>query len=223
MISSKDLPRKCQKCSKSTAPSVHNDCIFCQDLDILEEVLCYLNQCIQDPEEFRCHAFQPALRLVKSAGDKTSNLNAMPRQPLKIDLVTKFLHSDRIKYKKALALQNLNNDPDDVFVDIKYHFVWNVAKRLPVFKPSSHITSFVHGKLMEYSEKVGCLVDLLWLAPDHVHLYVNSDGKDSVETLAQGIKRFSRDPLIHELTRLEVEADPKRDLWDEAYFSETIG
>jgi REP element-mobilizing transposase RayT len=147
----------------------------------------------------------------------------MPRQPIKIDLVTKFLHSDRIKYKKALALQNLNSDPDEVFVDIKYHFAWNVTKRLPVFRPNSHITGFVHGKLMEYSEKVGCLVDLLWLAPDHVHLYVNSDGKDSVETLVQGIKRFSRDPLIHELTRLEGEADPKSDLWDEAYFSETIG
>lgn len=49
----------------------------------------------------------------------------------------------KIKYKKALALQKLERDSDGVYVELKYHFVWNIINRRPVF----HLT--------DYSETIG--------------------------------------------------------------------
>jgi REP element-mobilizing transposase RayT len=70
---------------------------------------------------------------------------------------------------------------------------------------------------------VGGFVSLLWLAPDHVHLYVISDGEKSVETIVQEIKRSSNDAIMGEFADIKDRFDAGNELWDTAYFSETAG
>ena len=99
-----ELPDKCHGCAKSKYPSIHNNCRFCRDINFQEEVIYYLNQCIQDPGNFTCHAFEPILNLVDASGTKEPNLYAKREEPLREESITKFLKSDKIKYQKALAL-----------------------------------------------------------------------------------------------------------------------
>jgi len=66
-------------------------------------------------------------------------------------------------------------------------------------------------------------VDQLYLAPDHIHLYVESDGELSIEEIVFRIKQFSNDAILEKfpLLRDKISGDTK--IWDKAYFVETIG
>ena len=109
-----------------------------------------------------------------------------------------------------------------MFIDIKYHFAWNVIHRKPVFKPTNETFDFFYDTFLKCNDFVGGFVRLLWLAPDHVHLYVNSDGECSVETMAQEIKRHSNKAILSDLNDIKERLNGKNDLWDVSYFSQTI-
>lgn len=66
-------------------------------------------------------------------------------------------------------------------------------------------------------------MSLLWLAPDHIHVHVDSDGERSVETMVQDIKRFSENAILARFVDIKGKLDKKIGIWDAAYFSETIG
>ena len=132
-------------------------------------------------------------------------------------------HSDKVKYERALALQKLGYDPDSVVLQLKYHFVWNVSHRMPVLAPANDFIGFVHDTFLGCSEAVGDFVHLLYLAPDHVHLYVESDGERSVEDMAHDIKQASANPILEEFAVVRDKLGGDLDLWDEAYFVETMG
>lgn len=223
MILSSELPEKCRQCAKSTVSSIHNNCKFCRDIEFQEEVLCYLNRCIQEPADFKCHASQPLLKLVDSSGTKQRALYARSKEPLKAESITRFLQAAKIKYKRALALQKLNSDPEGVFIDIRYHFAWNVTHRKPVLDLDNDIFDFLNGAFSNCNELVGGFVSLLWLAPDHIHVHVDSDGERSVETMVQDIKRFSENAILARFVDIKGKLDKKIGIWDAAYFSETIG
>jgi len=204
---------------------IHGKCGFCQDLEFQENVLCHLNRCIQNPAVFECYAFQPALKLVGSSDPKISSLpNGVVKDNSPQNGFQKLLDSDKIKYQRALALQRLGRDPDSVIIEIKYHFAWNVIYRKPVFaRPPANIFDFVSDTFSQCSEIIGGFVDLRWLAPDHLHLYVESDGSNSVETIAQEMKRVSAAAILAEFGDLKASLGAQKELWDKAYFVETIG
>ena len=83
--------------------------------------------------------------------------------------------------------------------------------------------NFVHDTFLVCSERVGGFVDLLYLAPDHVHLYVESDGELSVEEMVHKIKRFSNNAILKEFPSVRDKLGGNTEIWDEAYFVETIG
>jgi len=223
MTFSSELPEKCRQCSKSTVSSIHKNCRFCRDLGFHEEVLCHLNRTVQDLADFECHAFKPVLRRVDSSGTRVTNVDARPKETLKTEVITRLLQTDKIKYKKALAVQKLTSDPEGVFVDIKFHFAWNTTHRQPIFNLDTGILDFAHNIFSDCSELVGGLVSLLWMAPDHIHIYVDSDGGHAVETMVQDIKGFTEHAMLTRFVDMREKLDKEIGLWDAAYFSETIG
>ena len=214
------FPVKCLECAKSSKPFIHGRCIFCQDLSFQEEVLCDLNRSTQNPTLFECHAFQPLLKLVGSSGQES---RSEPRVQSAEITLEKLLDSDKIKYQRALALQKLARNPEDVMLEIKYHFVWNVVGRRPAFAEPAPTIDFISNTITTCSEAVGGFSSLLWLAPDHIHLYVESDGEVSPDNMAQKLKRLSEAPIIERFPDLIVSPEVETGLWDEAYFVETIG
>ena len=66
-------------------------------------------------------------------------------------------------------------------------------------------------------------MDLLYLAPDHIHLYVETDGELSIEEIVHRVKQFSNDAILEEFPLIKDKIGGNTEIWDEAYFTETIG
>jgi putative transposase len=166
-----------------------------------------------------CFSATALLKLVESSGQEHR-----PEPKIQCTEITieKLLDSDKVKYQRALALQKLARNPDEVMVEIKYHFVWNVIGRRPAFAGPITMIDFISNTISTCSEAVGGLTSLLWLAPDHIHLYVESDGEVSPDSMAQRLKRLSEAAILERFPGLISSTDMETGLWDEAYFVETI-
>jgi hypothetical protein len=81
-----------------------------------------------------------------------------------LQFVRDFLKSDKIKYQKALALQKLAQDPDEIIVNLKYHLLWNTAHRRPVFTPPKMYFENLFDLFLGFGELVGGMAALMWLA-----------------------------------------------------------
>ena len=223
MPSSNKLPAKCTECYKSTVSCLHRKCLFCNEIEFEELILCDLNRSVQDTTDFQCHAFQPILKLVDPSIPNGSEYDTSPTKEIqKISLVER-LKSDKIKYERALALQRLGRDPDGIYVQLKYHFAWSISHRIAAFSPAEEFFGFIYDSLFRCSDLVDGFVKLLSLAPDHIHVYVESDGDLSAEEIAHRIKRFSNDAILKEFPHLGDTFNGGAKIWDEAYFVETIG
>lgn len=218
-----ELPQKCMECVKSNVSLFHRKCHFCRDLEFEESVLCELNRCIQSRSDFECHAFQPTLKLVGPSKNKVLRFDDNSTREIKEKFFLDLLNSDKIKYERALALQKIGRDPDGVYIQLKYHFVWNVSLRKSVYSPANNFFDFVNDTFQRCSEQAGGFVDLLYLAPDHIHLYVESDGDLSIEEIVHRIKQFSNDVILEKFPLIRDKLGGVTGIWDEAYFSETIG
>ena len=221
MDTSIQVPSKCQKCAKAGESRTHTKCNFCQHLNYLEADLCYLNRCVQEPAEFICHAFQPILKLAGPQEVKFPDKNK-GQDFLQEDDFRKILDSEKIKYEGALALQRLSRDPDGVYVSLKYHFLWNVIYRKPIFIRNHEVIDFAHSIFPKCGDLVGGFVDLLWIAPDHVHICVVSDGEKSVERMVQEIKQFTGNAMLSQFDDTKERLSGASTLWDRAYFAQTI-
>lgn len=223
MPDSNELPQKCRECAKLEASRPHSNCDVCVELEFREAMLCDLNRCIQDKAGFQCHAFRHALRLVgapeKGVLGHDGGSAVTPKRESSKDL----FNSDKVKYERALALQKLRRDPETIIVQLKYHFVWNVSRRTPVFVPANDFIRSVHDIFLGCSHAAGGLVHLVYLAPDHVHVYVESDGERSVEDMVFDIKKVSSKAIFRQFPSLQDMLDEGVGLWDHAHFVETVG
>ena len=213
-----EIPKRCYECRKYSRPIIHSKCTFCQTLAFQEGILCDLNRRVQHPENFECFAFTPTLKLVGSSKQEELCISNGSTEPFQ-----NFFESDRFKYQRALAVQKIKNDPDAVYIDIRYHLAWNVVHRRSSFPDPQNAFKMVNDAFFGISSSVGSFVSLLWLAPDHVHVYLESDGEKSVENIAQEIKRLSESSILGRASEMVLNAVAGDDLWDKAYFAETLG
>jgi REP element-mobilizing transposase RayT len=220
---SDNLPEKCLSCTNNTAVAVHKKCKFCQDLRFSESLLCHLNRSVQATDKFFCLAFRQKLINVNKPMADEARLEMVPTNNFRADKIKKLLESDKAKYRNALAVQRLQRDPDGVYLDLKYHFTWNVACRQAVFEKSADYFDFISDLFLTCGDLVGGYAQLLWLAPDHVHIYVVTDGRDPVEAGIRKLKQHSDKAIIDHFPEAAKKLNPKNRLWDKAYFSETIG
>jgi len=217
-----ELPVKCQDCSKLRKPDIHGKCDICFKLAFEERVLCDLNRCVQEEAGFECHAFQPTLKLVGSPGKQADDLDIDLPAAGEKDPLSELLDSDKIGYERALAVQKLDRDPDGVYIQLKYHFAWNVFRRISLLAPTKKFFGFVYDTFLSCSEMVDGFVQLLYLAPDHVHLFVESNEDLSPEDIATKIKQYSNNAILEKFPSVIDKLDVDTGIWDEAYFVETV-
>ena len=81
----------------------------------------------------------------------------------------------------------------------------------------------LRNSIMSCSEAVGGFATLLWLAPDHIHIYVESDGEVSPDNMAQQLKPLTEASILERFPDLVASPEMNKRHWDEAYFVGTIG
>jgi REP element-mobilizing transposase RayT len=66
-------------------------------------------------------------------------------------------------------------------------------------------------------------IQLLWLAPDHLHVYCESDGTASPEEIVVHLKSASEKALMADISDVLPDTMNPKVLWDKSYFMESIG
>jgi hypothetical protein len=93
----------------------------------------------------------------------------------------------------------------------------------PVFSPEKEYFNLVLDTVIGCGEPVGGVARLLWLAPDHLHVYVESDGEKSIEAIIRKLKLSLKKALLATFPEVKKSLDKGANIWDKAYFSETLG
>jgi REP element-mobilizing transposase RayT len=188
-----------------------------------EEILCDLNRSAQSLKRFECFQFRPALKPVALSVIGIETLPEGEKDKARTDNFQALLNSDKLQYQRAFAVQRLQRNPDAVFLDLKYHILWNVPARKPVFAHPADDINILQDAFSTCGGLVGDVVSVLWLAPDHMHVYVESDGENSIDTIVRKLKRVSETALNKNHSKQESFHKADRIIWDNDYFAETIG
>jgi putative transposase len=218
-----DGPTKCLECHKFQSSRPIPECPVCRALKLEEGILCELNQAIQDNLHFVCHAFRPRLKLVDPQGKAKLARPALMDPKKRHKSIQEIMASEKFKYQKALALQKLNRDPDEFFMELKYHLAWNVRHRKPVLVQEKDYLDFVIDILAGCGDLVGGAVRLIWMASDHLHLYLESDGEKSIEAIVRKLKSILNKAILTKFPLIKKELDGRSTLWDKTYFVESLG
>jgi REP element-mobilizing transposase RayT len=136
--------------------------------------------------------------------------------------ISKLMNSDKIKYQTALALQKLTENPEAIIIELKFHFVWSVQGRQPIFRDLDQYSAIISEILSAAAIPSVRRADLLWLAPDHVHVYCDSDGEKSVEDTVQELKHTLERGIVERCPELLQKLMGEEQIWEDSYFAETL-
>jgi REP element-mobilizing transposase RayT len=98
-----------------------------------------------------------------------------------------------------------------------------VPARKPLFKNPEDDINNIQDAFSTFGGLAGDVVSVLWLAPDHMHLYVESDGEKSIDAVIRKLKRVSEAAINKNRSKRESFHKADRMTWDNVYFVETIG
>ena len=164
-----------------------------------------------EKQPFRCAAFLPALSVVQP--DHTEALHREEGSEDTVDM------SPKDKWFRAYAVQQLSLRPDLIAFTIRYHVVLSTGQRVNVFA-SEHreqIEDMVRQAALPFEQTTA---HVLWLAADHLHLYIDASPDYSLDEIVHAIREY----LEHLMTRLFPELQhSNRPVWERAYFAEGIG
>jgi REP element-mobilizing transposase RayT len=206
------IPTLCQACYKHYRSTVVNACPFCRDVQFPEAMLCDLvREGQSEKQPFRCAAFRPALSVVRH-----DEIEASPAEEGSEDTVNM---SPKDKWFRAYAVQQLSLDPDLIDFTIRYHVVLSTRQRTNVFasehgEPMADLVRQAAGPFEQTTAHV------LWLASDHVHLYIDATPDYALDEIVHAIREHLEHAMTHLFPELQHSNQP---IWERAYFVEGIG
>ena len=206
------IPTLCQACYTYYRSTVVKACPFCRDVQFPEQVLCDLvREGQSEKQPFRCAAFRPALSVVQP-----DHTEALHREEGSANTVSM---SPKDKWFRAYAVQQLNFNPDLIDFTIRYHVVLSTRQRVNVF-------SRAHGEPMADLVRQAAVpfeqttVYVLWLASDHLHLYIDASPDYALDEIVHAIREHLEHAMTHLFPALQPSNQP---VWERAYFAEGIG
>ncbi len=218
----KERPARCDACGRSRGSAVHPKCDYCGRLAFYEEILCGLNRGVQDVDAFKCLAFQPILKVINGSEIDVTASRKQETADFRQQFFKNLLETDAYKYLKAISLQKSAQDSDQGIINLRYHLVWNTIFRKPVFHMDSTIIDYCHAIFQENTTFIGGFVYLLWVAGDHVHIFIESDGNVPLDTITKKIKIFSNEAIIKRYPDLIDSGTGGGSIWDEGCFVEKV-
>ena len=205
------IPNLCRECHKHHHATFVKECRFCSDQQSPEQILCNLvrNE-TRDEDSFECNAFRPTLSVVND--DDTEQAKT---EDSSADIGRT---SQKEKWFKAYAVQQLEINPDLVYANLRYHVVFGTAQRIKLF------TNQHFDQIEGIFDQAGfpfqnTNVHLLCLAPDHIHLYIESSPDYSLDEIVNAVREYSEQEIPIQLPELQQNSQL---LWERVYFSEGI-
>ncbi len=206
------IPNLCQECHKQHNSTLVKECRFCSDLQFPEQTLCNLvRDEMRDEDEFACHAFRPKLSVVNhdnpeqsKTGDSREDIGST---------------SQKEQWFKAYAVQQLRIDPDQIYFHIRYHVVFSTAQRAKLL--SNQDFDRIDKMCQQVASSfVDTKVYLLCLAPDHMHLYIDSSPDYALDEIMHAVMDYSGREMAMQFPERQKSSNS---LWERAYFLEGIG
>ena len=206
------IPTLCQACYKHYRSTVVKACPFCDDVQFPEQVLCDLVRDRDgDEQPFHCAAFRPALSVVHHDETDTSPMKEGSEETVSM--------SPKDKWFRAYAVQQLSINPDLISCTLRYHVVFSTRQRVQCFS-SQHdeqMADLVRQAALPFQQTK---VHVLWLASDHIHLYIDASPDYALDEIVHAIREHLEHAMTHLLPALKHNNQP---VWERAYFAEGIG
>jgi REP element-mobilizing transposase RayT len=206
------IPTLCQACYKHHHSTVVKACPFCRDVQVPEEILCDLVRDNDgDEQAFHCEAFRPTLSVVPH-----DHTEALHTEESGADTMSM---SPKDKWFRAYAVQQLSLNPDLISCTLRYHVVFSTRQRVPCFS-SQHdepMADLVRQAAFPFAQT---RVHVLWLASDHMHLYIDASPDYPLDEIVDAIMEYVEHEMANLLPALKHSNQP---LWKRAYFAEGIG
>jgi REP element-mobilizing transposase RayT len=207
-----NIPDLCQACHKYHHATVVNPCPFCRDVQFPEEILCDLvREGHSEKHPFHCAAFRPALSVVHHEETETSHMEEVSDNTVSM--------SPKDKWFRAYAVQQLSRNPDLIAFTIRYHVVFSTRQRVNVFASERRepMADLVRQAALPFQQTT---VHVLWLASDHLHLYIDASPEYALDAIVHAISKHLEHTLASLLPELQHSNQPE---WERAYFAEGIG
>jgi REP element-mobilizing transposase RayT len=127
--------------------------------------------------------------------------------------------SPKDKWFQAYAGQQLSLNPDLISFTIRYHVVLSTRQRTNVFARAhgEPMADLVRQAAFPFEQTT---VHVLWLASDHIHLYIDASPEYALDEIVDAIREHLEHVMTHLFPALQLSNQP---LWERAYFAEGIG
>ncbi len=212
------LPKRCSLCQARSKNLPLHDCQICMDQGITESFLCDLLREGADLTSFDCHSFRPYLTLVGKKEKSSGSLSVCQDKKGYFNDVVQMISSGRCAGGGCGGGQ-CGSDNKKIPGSKKYHVVWSIHQRNPLFAKSERYVSYLHDVLLSCGRLLKGKVLLLWLAPDHLHLYVEFAGSDPIEEVVDDLQELVHDALTEEFHEF---ANVGSMIWEKDFFLEEI-
>ena len=206
------IPDLCQSCHKYHHTTVVKACPFCSDVQFSEQVLCDLVRDNDgDEQAFHCAAFRPTLSVVHHDETEVSPMEDVSENTVSM--------SPKDKWFRAYAVQQLGMNPDLIVCTLRYHVVFSTRQRVNVFARENDepMADLVRQAAIPFEQTK---VQVLWLASDHMHLYIDASPDYPLDEIVDAIMEYVEHEMANLLPELKHSNQP---LWKRAYFAEGIG
>jgi len=206
------IPTLCQACYKHYRSTVVNACPFCDDVQFPEAMLCDLVRDNDgDEQAFHCAAFRPTLSVVHHDETEVSPMEDVSENTVSM--------SPKDKWFRAYAVQQLGMNPDLIVCTLRYHVVFSTRQRVNVFarEHDEPMADLVRQAAIPFEQTT---VQVLWLASDHMHLYIDASPDYPLDEIMDAIMEYVEHEMANLLPELKHSNQP---LWKRAYFAEGIG
>ncbi|RTZ63437.1 MAG: hypothetical protein DSZ29_06900 [Aquificaceae bacterium] len=210
----------CNKCYKYHHNIISKDCSICQKLAFEETILCSLLQTTENDSEIDCFSYRPNLSIIDSAHNEKFDTVLRDEKGNNEDdkwSDNNFQLSNKHKWLKALALQKLSSNPDQIITDLNFHICLITKAREPLFVDTDiDLSSMFSGS--------GALFDghleVLAYGKDHIHLYATTSPDYSLDDVVNKTLSFAMPKIKEAYPSFFNKNDT---LFETVYFAETIG
>jgi REP element-mobilizing transposase RayT len=126
--------------------------------------------------------------------------------------------SPKDKWFRAYAVQQLSLHPDLIAFTIRDHVVLSTRQRTNVFASEQRepMADLVRQAALPFDQTTA---HVLWLAADHMHLYVDASPDYALDEIVHAIREY----LERETRQFPALQPRNQPVWERAYFAEGIG